>query len=289
MSIPIKKMQSGFELPALGFGTWRMGQGTTYGQTLNDEKEIRAIHQAVERGLIHIDTAELYGAGYVEELISTALNGIDRSKYFLTSKVNGQNATKVGIHKAVRESLRRLKTNYLDLYLIHFRSEGVDLEEGITALNEILEDGLVKNIGVSNFKTETLALAQSYSKNKLVCNQVQYNLEHREAEANGLLDYCQKNDVLLVGWGPVRPITSQTQFIPVIAEITQKYNKSAQQIAINWLASQNNVATLVKASNLQHLQEDIDAVDFIMAPEDIEKLRNFFPGQIQVSAGFPMR
>jgi diketogulonate reductase-like aldo/keto reductase len=289
MSIPIHTSSNGFSIPKIGFGTWLMGRRAEYGPTERDEIEIHAIRQAVEQGMIHVDTAELYGNGYVEEMVAKALSGISRNQYFLTSKVKGQNATYDGIHKAVRNSLKRLQTDYLDLYLIHYREPSLDLEEGMRAMNELVDLGLVKHIGVSNFAPETLAKAQTYSKHPIVCDQVYYSLQHREAEKNGLVKYCQANDILLVAWGPVRHVDENTPNIPVIKEMMDKYGKTAAQISINWLTSQKDAATLVKTTNLDHLKENMDAASFVMDTEDIEKLRTNFPNQVFEFPGFPMR
>lgn len=289
MSIPLETLPSGFSMPKLGFGTWKMGNGTTYGAGPHDTLEITAIRQAVEKGLIHIDTAELYGAGYVEEMVAKAFQGLDRSQYFLTSKVMGQHATYEGIHAAVRSSLARLKTDYLDLYLIHYRRPELPLEPAMVAMSELVDQGLVKNIGVSNFTSKTLQEAQGYSSNPIVCNQVQYSLVHREAERDGLLDYCRQNDVILVAWGPVRNLNHANSSCPIMHKMVQKYSKSPVQIAINWLTSQTRVCTLVKASDRNHLQEDIDAVGWEMELDDVEELRSDFPDQVFDNPGFPMR
>ena len=287
-NIPNQSLKNGFTLPKLGFGTWLMGQRMSYGPAADDLENIKATRQAVDSGVMHIDTAELYGDGYVEEMISKALAGVDRSKLFITSKVKGGNATKEGIQNAIEKSLLRLKTDYLDLYLIHYRDESLDLEEGILALNDLVDQGLVRSIGVSNFAVPTLKKALSYSKHPIVVNQVQYSLQHREAEANRVLDFCQKNDIILEAWGPVRPINSQTINIPIVNSICQKYSLTAFQLAISWLISQQNVTTLFKTSSLDHLSENLKAANTILEKADIELVRKEFPGQA-ITSGFGMR
>jgi diketogulonate reductase-like aldo/keto reductase len=109
--IPNQQLKNGFLLPKLGFGTWQMGLRASYGPAADDLENMQAIRQAVDSGVLHIDTAELYGDGYVEEMIAKALAGVDRSKLFITSKVKGGNATKSGIEKAIVKSLKRLQTD----------------------------------------------------------------------------------------------------------------------------------------------------------------------------------
>jgi 2,5-diketo-D-gluconate reductase B len=172
--------------------------------------------------------------------------------------------------------------------LIHYRDEGLDLEEGILALNDLVDRGLVKNIGVSNFAVPTLEKALSYTRHPIVVNQVQYSLQHREAEANRVLDFCQKNDIILEAWGQVRPINSQTIDIPIVNSICRKYNLTAFQLAISWLISQDNVTTLFKTSSLDHLAENLNAANTNLEGADVELLRKEFPGQA-TTAAFGMR
>jgi diketogulonate reductase-like aldo/keto reductase len=287
-SISSVTLNNGFSLPRIGFGTWQMGNKTAYGPGDNHEAEMSIISSAVNHGMTHIDTAELYGNGYVEEMIATSLSGLDRSSYLLTSKVKGQNASKKAMRRSLENSLKRLKTDYLDLYLIHWRTEGIDLQESIEALNEMVNLGLAKNIGVSNFHPDTLAKAQSFSKHPLVANQVQYNMKHREAEDNKLLDYCQENDTVLIAWGPMHPLNAEITSLPLMTELCQKYNKSPGQIAINYLTSQKNVCTLAKTTSEKHLIENIEAVNFSLEKEDWERIKNEFPDQVMLSDSMPM-
>ena len=289
INIPNITLKNGFSMPILGFGTWKMGQTTSYGAADTDSDSRKTIRAAADQGVVHIDTAEIYGDGYVEELIAKALAGVDRSKLFITSKVKGPNATKDGIKKAIQGSLKRLEMDYLDLYLIHSRDLSVPLEEGILAMNELVDQGLIRSFGVSNFAVESLKKSMAVTKHPIVVNQVQYNLEHREAEANGVLKFCQENDIILEAWGPVRPINAQSIDIPVIKEMCEKYQATPYQIAINWLISQSNVSTLFKTNHIERLQENIGALNFKIDSTDIERLRIEFPGQITEFPGWPMR
>jgi len=289
INIPNLKLKNGFSMPVLGFGTWKMGQGRSYGAAQTDQDSIKTIHAAVDQGVFHIDTAELYGDGYVEELISQALKDVDRSKIFITSKVKGQNATKEGIKKAIQGSLKRLKTDYLDLYLIHYRDTSIPIEEGILAMNELIDEGLVRNFGVSNFAVDSLQKSLAVTRHPIVVNQVQYNLQHRECEANGVLKFCQENDIILEAWGPVRPINQSTIDIPIIKEMCEKYSATPHQIALNWLISQPNVTTLFKTNHSERLIENLGSLNFKISDEDIERLRIDFPDQITEFPDFPMR
>src|SRR3989338_8444710 len=153
MKIPTKKLKTGFEMPVFGLGTWQMGGRKEHDLDNDDEADILSIRTAIDSGITHIDTAEIYANGYSE--------------------------------------------------ILHRHNPDLDLKQTIKALDYLVEQDLVKNIGVANFNKEFLAEAQSYTKNKIVCNQVHYNLEFREPEVTSLLNYCQNNDVFLVAWRPV--------------------------------------------------------------------------------------
>lgn len=254
----------------------------------DDEKDIKAIRAAIAAGVTHIDTAEVYADGYAEILISRAIQGYDRSKLFLTSKVQAAHLGYDDIIRSCERSLERLKTSYLDLYLMHRYSATFPLKDSVRALNYLVSRGLVRNIGVSNFGKEHLAEAQSYSENKIVCNQVHYNLTFREPEHKGLLQYCQNNDIFLVAWRPLSKGRLIEGVPALIQSLCEKYAKTPAQIAINWLISQPNVLTICKMGSESHLLENLGAIGWAMDPYDIELLRREFPDQQSVSDVIPL-
>jgi len=286
MKIPIKKLKGGFELPVYGLGLWQMG-GRWEADTSKDDADIKAIWNAIELGITHIDTAEKYGNGHAEELLGQALKGIDRSKLIIATKVAGPNQRYDDLLRSFEASLKRIGTDYIDLYLLHrFPDPGISISETMKAMDNLVRQKVVKNIGVCNFTPNRLIETQKHTENKIVCNQVHYNLQYREVEAKGVLDFCQKNDVLLSAWRPL-----QKGLLPkssLLEEIAEKYNKTPAQIAINWLISQDNVITLSKTSNLDHLKDNLGAIGWSMAKEDIEKIRKEFPGQQVISDALPL-
>lgn len=290
MNIPTKKLKNGFEIPIYGLGTWQMG-GRSERDLLNDDQaDIEAINNAIKEGIIHIDTAESYANGRSEELIAEAIkeNNINREDLFIVSKVSGYNQGYDGVINACKKSLERLNTNYLDLYLLHQFPKDFSLGETMKALVELKDKGLVKNIGVSNFNVEHLKEAQSYSKYPIVCNQVHYNLKVREVEQSGLLKYCQENDIIIVAYRPTEKSKLFETIPEIIESMCKKYNKTFAQISINWLISQPNVVTLAKTRNPKHLEENLGAIGWRMDKEDIEKLRNEFPDQVNLSDVVPL-
>ncbi len=279
MEIPVKKLKNGFALPEFGLGTWQMG-GKREIDVTNDAQDIAAIRAAIDNGITHIDTAEAYALGHAEELIAEAVKDLDRKKLFVTSKVLPENHTCEGIFDSCKKSLKRLGMKYLDLYLLHAFSKDCPLRGAIEALDALVDEGVVKYIGVSNFTKEHLKEAQDLSKHGIVCDQVYYNLQAREPEVTGLLDYCQKNDVMLVAYRPVEKGKLLEDVPPRMDQLCVKYQKTPAQIAINWLISQKNVVTLAKTSNVTHLKENMGALGWNLTEEDVELIRKDYPGQM---------
>jgi diketogulonate reductase-like aldo/keto reductase len=283
MKVPEKKLKTGFRMPVFGFGTWRLGGGEQRDLNNDDQADINAIRAAIDLGITHIDTAEIYAQGRAEELVAEGIKNYGRKNLFITSKAQFNHLAYDKVIKSCKQSLRRLRLDYLDLYLAHRYNPDVDLRQTIAAFDELVKLGLVKNIGVSNFNLAHLKQAQAYSKNKIVCDQVHYNLMFREPEVSGLLEYCQTNDVFLVAWRPVGKGNLLVDLPPVLSELCQKYNKTPAQVAINWLVAQPNVLTLFKAGNVAHLRENFGAIGWEMSRQDIERLRKEYPGQKYIS------
>lgn len=289
MTIPIKTLKTGFSMPVFGLGTWQMGGRETRNFQNDDRRDILAIQKAISLGLTHIDTAESYANGYSETLLGQAIAGYDRSKLFLTTKIHADHLKYNDVLKSCQASLKRMNTDYLDLYLIHSPSMQIPIQETLRAMDKLVQDGLVKNIGVSNFKTDRLKNAQQYTNNKIVINQVYYNLLMREPEHEGLLEYCQQNDIFLEAYRPLEKGMLLDNQSELITDLAKKYNKTPSQIAINWLISQKNVLTLFKTSSIEHLEENIGSLGWEMNQEDIEKLRKDFPNQVMVPENLPLK
>lgn len=286
MSIPTKKLSDGFELPVYGLGLWQMG-GRWEVDDSEDEKEVAAIRLALDNGITHIDTAESYGNGHAEEILNKALEGYDRSKLVIATKVSANNQTYEGVHKSFRASLERMGLDYVDLYMLHrFPEPGIDIADTMRAMDELVEQGLVKHIGVCNMSPNRFDEVQKHTKNKLVCNQVHYNVQYREIEQKGVLQHAQDKDVMLVAWRPVQKgVLPESE---LITEIATKYGKTNTQVVINWLISQKNVVTISKTSNPEHFKENLGAIDWQMDEADIERIRNEFPDQQSVSDAVPL-
>lgn len=286
MNIPVKTLKSGFALPVYGLGTWQMG-GRWEADTSQDEKEINAIQFALDQGITHLDTAESYGDGHSEELIATATAGHDRSKLFITSKVSGDHQGYDDLLRSCEASLMRLRTDHLDLYLLHrFPDVGIDIRETMRAMDRLVSEGAVRNIGVCNMTVNRLVEAQKYTANPLVCNQVHYSLECREIPQKGVLEYCQQNDVFVTAWGPLsKGVLEQAA---ILLEMAEQYGKTPYQVALNWLITQPNVITIPKTSSPEHLTENLGALGWELSPSDWERLADEFPGQTKTSDRVPL-
>ena len=270
-------------MPVFGIGTWMMGGNHQKDPNNNDDADRQAIRNALNAGITHIDTAEMYASGHAEELVGEVIKDYSRKNIFLVSKVWHTHLRFNDVLAACKKSLERLKTDYLDLYLIHAPNPDIPIKETMKAFDRLLILGLIKNIGVSNFSVRSFQKAQDCTQNKIVANQLHYNLMIREVEEKGLLAFCQKEDVILCAWRPVQKGQFNAKSFKMLDSLAQKYHKTPTQIAINWLISQKNVVTVSKMRNPVHLKENIGAVGWNMKDEDIEILRNEFPDQSDIS------
>lgn len=283
-----KKLKNGFQIAELGMGTWPMGGYRTRDIDNNDEEDIQAIRYAIENGITCFDSAEMYAGWYAETLLGRAMEPYERSQLFISSKVRWDNCSYEAIKNACKNSLKRMKTTYIDLYYIHWRDTQFSLAQSMKAMNELVLEWKIRWIGVSNFSVESLKEAQSYSKYPIVANQVHYNLIFREPESSGLLTYCQENDIILVAWRPLELWKLAHSGSTKLLEMVSKYKKKHSQIAINWLLSQKNVVTLFKSSEIKHIKENLASIGWSMDRKDIQFLASQFPWQIYISDSVPL-
>jgi diketogulonate reductase-like aldo/keto reductase len=261
------------KVPAIGIGTWEMGGGISR-DTTGDKEAIRAIRKAIELGMTLIDTAEMYAAGHAEELVGEAIKPFRREQLFLVSKVAPTNLHYTDTIKAAEKSLKRLQTDWLDLYLIHHPNPEVPLKETIAAMEKLVERNLVRFIGVSNFDMSQMEAARScLSKNEIVVNQVEYNLLARSIERD-VLPYCVGHQMTLMAHMPLaRGGLSRNEFLQGIGK---KYEKTAAQVALNWLITREQVIAIPKAVNLDHLEQNAGAVGWELSKDDMEHISSHF-------------
>jgi len=265
-------LPSGRKIPILGQGTWRMAENP-----VKRKAEIAALQFGLDLGISLIDTAEMYGEGAAEELIGEAIAG-RRAEVFLVSKVYPHNATRQGAIQACERSLRRLQTDYLDCYLLHWRGS-VPLSETIEAFQTLRRAGKILDYGVSNFDVDDMEEAFGLpGGDEIVTDQVLYNLEHRGIEWD-LLPWCQESGVPIMAYSPIRHSgTEKKQLLQnrTVKLIAKRHGATPAQVALAWLL-QRDVVAIPKASSPDHVRENRGALELKLTKQDFIDLEEPFP------------
>jgi len=257
-------------IPKIGFGCWTIGgEGTA--NPADDGRSLAALRSAIELGYRHFDTAEYYAAGHSEELLGQAVreSGLPREDFFITSKVSQEHLNYDGVLRACANSLRRLGMDSLDLYLIHWPTREMNLPETFRALNQLVREGRVRHLGVSNFNLKLLKEAQSVSETPLLTNQVPYSIPDRSYVKNGVLAYCQQNDILLTAYSPVKSRFFKGQ---KLADFARAKGSTPFQVGLAWLVQQPRVIAIPTSFNPQHQAENLAALDLMLSEEDMSAL-----------------
>ena len=270
-----KTFPNGVKTPVLGFGTWGMGGGVSPDNS-NDEPEIKAIKHAISLGMTHIDTAEYYGKGHAEELVGEAIKGFDRKKLFITSKVWSTHLSYDSVLKSAEQSLKRMQLDCMDLYLIHWPNHSFPMKETMRAMNELVKNGKIKSVGVSNFSVKEMKDAQKYCSTPIMTNQVQYSLLHRAPEEDGVLDYCWKNSIILTAYTPLEKGQLARPGYKILDETAKKYKKTQAQVALRWLIQKKPVIAIPKAVNLKSIDDNAGALGWKLDEKDVKKLDEGF-------------
>ena len=261
-------------LPALGIGTWEIGDDPK----LRDE-EIAAIRAGLDAGLSVIDTAEMYGNGRSEELVGEAIKPYQRAKIFLISKVLPQNASRSKMRQSLQNSLQRLQTDYLDLYLYHWRGM-VPLSATVSELQALQNEGLIRSWGVSNFDIDDMQeLWQLPEGQNCVVNEDLYNLETRGIEYS-LLPWQREHHVPLIAYSPLGrgPKMGSTMMKnEAVLQVAEEHEASAYQILLAWVMQQPDVLAIPKSSSSKHLLSNLKALDIELTPEDLQILEKAYP------------
>lgn len=261
----------GERIPKVGFGTWTIGGGL-HADPRRDGAWLASLRSALDLGYTHFDTAESYANGHTEELLGLAIHraGVDRSRLFLTSKVRAENLTSRGVIRACEGSLQRLRTDYIDLYLIHWPNSAVPQEDTFAGLNALVERGKVRHLGVSNYDQNSLDRARAASKTPLLTNQVPYSVGDQSFAKNGCMKRCRAANILVTAYSPLQK--GRLRADPDIRRISTTRWMSPHQVAIAWLRSQPGVITIPMSTDPQHQQANLEAADVVLSPDEVAAL-----------------
>jgi diketogulonate reductase-like aldo/keto reductase len=247
----------GEEVPALGFGTASMD---------TDEERERAIAAALAAGYRHLDTAQIYGS---EPAVGGSVRNADanREEVFITTKLSGDNRAYDAVIDSTRESLDRLEMDYIDLLLIHSLDQDVPHEEALDAMNELLDEGVIRHLGVSNFSVEETREALAHSEAPIFTNQVEYNVHERQDD---LLSLRIDEEIMLTAYSPLG--VGDLLKDETVREIADRHERTAAQVALRWLLQQPMVAAIPMSSNPDHVRQNFDVFDFELSSEEMGDL-----------------
>jgi diketogulonate reductase-like aldo/keto reductase len=272
---PMKRLSlpSGHAIPVLGQGTWNMGE-----ERAARAAEVAALRLGLELGLNLIDTAEMYGEGGAEEVVGEAIDG-RREQVFLVSKVYPHHADRAGVRAACERSLRRLGTDHLDLYLLHWRG-AVPLAETLDAFEALRHEGKIRDYGVSNFGLADMREAEPLPAGvRIATDQVLYNLAERGIEWD-LLPWCRALGMPVMAYSPLESASGEQRALlanPALVEVARRHGATPAQVALAWLLRQEGVVAIPKAVRPEHVRANRAALDIVLEAEDLARLDAGFP------------
>lgn len=263
-----------------------IGQGTGIGgylaKTASYGKEhIEALRYGIELGMTFIDTAEEYGNGDAERAVAEATRDI-REKVFIATKISSENLAYNKIINSIESSLKRLRTDYIDLYQIHWPNCKIPLTETMQAMEYLIDKGKIRYIGVCNFSLKELKESESsLIKNKIVSIQVEYNLFDRSIE-DSILPYCEQANITTIAYSPLArgKVFRRSKKLELLKKIAEKHNKTIAQIVLNWLVRHPSIIVIPKSTNLEHIRENAASIDFELSKEDFDQVGSVFKNEI---------
>jgi diketogulonate reductase-like aldo/keto reductase len=262
------RLPDGTAVPAFGVGTWRMGE-----RKGARAAEVAALKAALDLGVRLIDTAEMYGEGEAEAIVGEAMAG-RRKDVFVVSKVYPHNASKAGVVAACERSLKRLGVERIDLYLLHWRGSH-KLADTVAGFEKLVAAGKIGRWGVSNLDVEDMDELFAVSGGKAcAANQVLYNLARRGIEG-GLLQWCRKRGVPIMAYSPLEQ--ARIPAAPGLGAVARRHAASPAQIMLAWAARHPDAMVIPKATRIEHLKENVAAMDIVLTAEDLADLDRAFP------------
>ncbi len=262
------RTRSGAVMPNLGVGTWRMGENDAARR-----EEVAALQLGVELGMRLIDTAEMYAGGNAERIVAEAIEG-RRDRVFLVSKVLPHNASRPGTIEACERSLKRLRTEVIDLYLLHWPGEH-PLAETLQAFTELERQGKIRHYGLSNFDLDEMARAAELpGAGKIAADQVLYNLERRGIERR-LIPWCSSRNVAVMAYSPLEQ--GRLRFKDGIRRVAARHAATPAQVALAWTLRHDNVVAIPKATRRAHVIDNAKAAEIVFTEEDLQELDLDYP------------
>jgi diketogulonate reductase-like aldo/keto reductase len=263
-------LSDGGRVSALGQGTWRMGE---HKRAYADE--VAALRLGIELGMTLIDTAEMYGEGGAEKVVADAIEG-QRDGVFVVTKVYPHNASRAELLKACERSLKRLRIDAIDLYLLHWRERNTQLVETVETFERLRTAGKIKRWGVSNFDVDDMEDLWSIENGtNCAANQILYNLENREIES-GLLQWSRNNKVPIMAYSPVghgRGLLENA----TLKRIAKRHDATTSQIALAWVLRQPGIIAIPKASKEKHVRDNARSIEIKLTNDDLADLDREFP------------
>jgi diketogulonate reductase-like aldo/keto reductase len=266
--------RSSRKISVVGQGTWDLEQAER-------RQAIAALQHGLDLGMTHIDTAEMYGNGKVEELVGEAI-GNRRNEVFLVTKVLPENASRKSTIRSCEQSLRRLRTDRIDCYLLHWRGKH-PLADTFAAFEQLLNEGKILSWGVSNFDepdlNEALDIIGDLDQSRLVCNQVLYHLKERAIE-HAVIPWCQEHEVAVVAYSPFGSgdfPDLRTREGRVLSEVADSHKATPRQVALSFLLRHSLMFAIPKAAKPQHVVDNASAADLQLTAEDLAKIEMAFP------------
>ena len=261
-------LRNGTRVSALGLGTWKMGEDVR-----QRAQEVRALQTGIDLGATLIDTAEMYASGRSEEVVAAAVKG-RRDSVYLVSKVLPQNATRAGTVKACEASLKRLKTDHLDLYLLHWRGQ-IPFAETMAGFDDLMQAGKIRAFGVSNLDMKDMAEWLAVSRaDKTVANQVLYNIGERGIDFD-LLPWSLERRIAIMAYCPLAQGTISED--PVLKRVAARHRATAAQIMLAWTMRHEHVIAIPKSAKPERVTENVKAADIVLSAEDLMDLDRAFP------------
>jgi diketogulonate reductase-like aldo/keto reductase len=260
--------RTGAVMPVLGQGTWEMGEDAA-----KRKDEVAALRLGVELGMTLIDTAEMYADGGAEEVVGEAIRDL-REGIFLVSKVLPQHASRKGVVRAAEGSLKRLRTEWIDLYLLHWPSSE-PLDETLAGFEQLAAQGKIRGYGLSNFDRAEMASAETLpGGQRIAADQVLYNLKRRGVERR-LLPWCAERGIAIMAYSPVEQ--GRLPRKDVLFRVAERHGATPFRVAIAWTIRQEGIVAIPKASRPEHVRDNAAAADLCLTEQDLADLDSAYP------------